>query len=778
MDGKTYGFTFEESPANSMQGGQGYETATITLEKVTKAMVASYLTKLSEAGYELLGDLELDNNYQNVISAQVLEDTGIGQLYLYFYPNTQTLEILVHANLDTSRQKLWPAAAVAEAAQCTKDSVPEFKGTNRGFGVHTAGGYTYVVVYVENGQENAALNTYKTILSSKEYTPMSDYQGQPRYRSPNGEVALAISCQPNQYPGQIEILIMPIAAVDWPAAEIARRLAQYDISVDTLPALTTPASEIKFAEAGSDYDLRIRCNVGNASIDDAYDDYDDALDKAHFAADNNTHIWTSPSGEYTVKLDDDTDGNFYIKVKAKYGVWPSDIVMAAFYQDLGAEHDIVPEPLPSQNVPKARDYTISYQFKEDYSAYYRIICKYLSATDAASALADYIQQLNIVLTPIADDAAGHKHFKTYNEELDISVFPSDGGKEMYIDFDKYTTGGGGGGELPPEPVEWPEDDIKGYVGDYDIPNLAIDGVLSYEVNGNDSMNYACITYNISENTAPDAVVDDILEILCDLLYENEYDNDLEAYVCTNNGELKIIVSIDPFENQPVVEIMLDDAEPEKNWENAAKAISDQFNGEHEIPDLSFDNADTYEVLDSELIIILKDQSEDAINDAFTSVAVALENAGYHYSKAFGSFININKGLEFAIAVDLDMSFHIFFGEYEPYGEGFGLVIASEDWSSIYYEVGAQIDDSYDGFKQYYIERYEFHEGDIFFAYDYTHEQDFYITIDEASLGLDYSSYIEWDNEQGAYVVKQDFTADVYVKIKNGQDQIYFDLITD
>ena len=39
--------------------------------------------------------------------------------------------------------------------------------------------------------------------------------------------------------------------------------------------------------------------------------------------------------------------------------------------------------------------------------------------------------------------------------------------------------------------------------------------------------------------------------------------------------------------------------------------------------------------------------------------------------------------------------------------------------------------------------------------------------------VDWVDYIEYDEETGEFVIKQDFTADIYLKLKFGSDSVYF-----
>lgn len=83
-----------------------------------------------------------------------------------------------------------------------------------------------------------------------------------------------------------------------------------------------------------------------------------------------------------------------------------------------------------------------------------------------------------------------------------------------------------------------------------------------------------------------------------------------------------------------------------------------------------------------------------------------------------------------------------------------------------------------GREQYLISAQEFKTGDTFSLYDFAKQATWVIDIDPYSFGANGdASKVAAYVTKGAttYTVKKDFTADVYIKIKNNDDQIYFGL---
>ena len=87
-------------------------------------------------------------------------------------------------------------------------------------------------------------------------------------------------------------------------------------------------------------------------------------------------------------------------------------------------------------------------------------------------------------------------------------------------------------------------------------------------------------------------------------------------------------------------------------------------------------------------------------------------------------------------------------------------------------VASRVDD-YDGFQQYKIVSHKFHKNELLTLYDFENNASWIVNIDSYSFDSNVSQYIQVVNNK--YKVLKDFTADVYIKIKYEQDQIYFGL---
>ena len=512
----------------------GNEYLEITVSKVTTAMVQNYVNALKALGY-IVDDDQVDDTQNSWESrAEVLTDEGYYTIYLTYSPkiSPKALTIRIGLYLNTSKVKSWPAAQVAAVAQATQDTVPAFTGANRGFSfIENEGSVT---VYVEPGTETAAQTAYINALTGASYKENGTTLSFPRYASQHNEINVSIGCDPDRAPGMISILVEHITAIAWPTATIAQKLASHDMSVDTLPPLAVDFSEIGYLENGDDYDVRIRCNVGPNALDDAYDSYEDTLENNHFTYSDDTHLWTSPSLEYTVKLGDDGSGNFYIKVKAKYGEW-STAKLATMYQMINVSNDTIPAPYYGNGVPQARDYNFTGAMDASFHYINRVVCTFLTASDAATSLEMYLDDLAILWSyeQIADDDAGHAHYKGPNEEIDVTAYiNSDNPKQYYIDFIKYVA------PAPSNGWEEVSATLQNLVGEGNVvPNLLVDDAIQYSTSNSGTL---FVRIDFPEDTD---LAEEMIAIIYNLTQQGfQYTPRFDGYVLVEEGNHSTAVS--------------------------------------------------------------------------------------------------------------------------------------------------------------------------------------------------------------------------------------------
>ena len=106
--------------------------------------------------------------------------------------------------------------------------------------------------------------------------------------------------------------------------------------------------------------------------------------------------------------------------------------------------------------------------------------------------------------------------------------------------------------------------------------------------------------------------------------------------------------------------------------------------------------------------------------------------------------------------------------------GYGLKINNRTLLAV-----EQDGQDYSGRTQYKITRQSFKTGDSVSLYNFSTGDTWVIDVDPYSFGGDSGSSTKWNNyltkNASTYTVKQDFSADIYIKLKYNDDQIYFDL---
>ena len=108
--------------------------------------------------------------------------------------------------------------------------------------------------------------------------------------------------------------------------------------------------------------------------------------------------------------------------------------------------------------------------------------------------------------------------------------------------------------------------------------------------------------------------------------------------------------------------------------------------------------------------------------------------------------------------------------------GFGFRFLGSHYT---YMSGERVDD-FDGFQQYKITARAFQKNQEFTLYDFASDAGWVVSIDGYSFGGTAADSTDWQkylsNDGSKYTVLQDFNAsEVYIKIKMGQDQVYFSL---
>ena len=223
--------------------GQTY--AYITVGGVSVQEVQTYVNALKALGYKVaLPNVVVESN-QYFTTVNVITNEGMFTVYFTYSTAQNANTLLIYLNLTPNQYvvKDWPAASIARYLDAEHDTVPAFAGDAYGFNFSITNTYNNVAVIVDNGSEAAARDSYiKTLTIDNGYTASGTLGGQPAYKSPNEEILVAIGCDPNTFPGEINILIQEIVKVDtrWPTDDVAgavSKLYSEDPITDALPFL-------------------------------------------------------------------------------------------------------------------------------------------------------------------------------------------------------------------------------------------------------------------------------------------------------------------------------------------------------------------------------------------------------------------------------------------------------------------------------------------------------------------------------------------------------------
>ena len=335
-------------------------------------------------------------------------------------------------------------------------------------------------------------------------------------------------------------------------------------------------------------------------------------------------------------------------------------------------------------------------------------------------------------------------------------------------------------EEEPELKPWPEEDINDFFGDafVFVPEIKI-ADASYEItNGEVVEDYKILYITVTVENASNAATSAIRELSNQFGYyytEN-------GYVTDNEGNWPIYAFDNIGENSFDVEIRqkLEEA-PQNTWAATKAAVESELPEGSTVPNLEIDGATAYIYNGGNGSIDITFSEGADLDSMLSAICVKLENADYHYSRRFMEFVNTGTYLMFGVSKDEENNaVCVYYGSYDYSDEGYGIGVLAYDEAENYY----YLDDECIGYvnpsneSERVVEEYSFTEGTRFFIYDFTNETEFNVSVDPASIGGNYADYFENDAETKVFVVKQDFTGTIYIKLIQGNDQIYVGLVVE
>ena len=250
-----------------------------------------------------------------------------------------------------------------------------------------------------------------------------------------------------------------------------------------------------------------------------------------------------------------------------------------------------------------------------------------------------------------------------------------------------------------------------------------------------------------------------------------------------NGEVVLFLNVLTDGTKQIV-IQFTPVYADGTWGKARSDLSSYLGEEYDIPDFQVEGATSYVFDENDLLVISFAEGTD-MDSKLAAINTVLSTAGYHYSQLYSMQVNKAKHLMFGAYVDGN-SIKIFSMPNDFDMTGYYIIILEYNEEYHEYDVASLEEAEYfneeDGYTQYRILDFTFTNGMRFFIYDFNNEIAFFVPINGYSLGgssaddTAYAAYIEYNEEAQAYVIKQDFSGNIYLKLKYGEDNVYIGFV--
>ena len=579
------------------------------------------------------------------------------------------------------------------------------------------------------------------------------------YISPNKQIAIYFDVVGNDLSLYVGAYWNSYYAT-WPTSEMSPVIAAWGVKNDIIPAFDS-ASYVEWNNPESTKKINIVVMVGRGLEQLFIDTYKDALSKAGYRYDESRSGYVTTNGELLIKVGI-SQLTTLPEINVEY-IGPEAPVPAKDFKLVGLngvwdydESDLV--FVDATNPDEVAQLWYVTQSKVEFDVENGTEFK---VTDGTTWLGmSDVEEMGAEL--FSEGSYGNiKANKKGHVTLYLKTY-TDGRLGLAIRFE----------EEAPELSPWPEEEINEFFGDaFDsVPEIKI-ADASYEVEDKieleDSKTMVIIvTVADAQNKRNAAIVE--------LTRQFGYVYDPDTMTCVTETEGLPIYSFEAIDdNSFKVSIIYVPAEevPEKTWANAQVAMLEYLGEEKELPNLELEGAVAYDVEDDVLTISFPEGTDPY--ESMLTLFTRLQNNGYHYARYLDAFVNIDKGLIITVTGSLG-AIEVEYNSFVPENEGYGIVAYYEDPEEgvVYVPAFAEFNKEENGVTEYLISGFEFRAGMRFYAYNFGDEQDFVLAIDSYSLAQQYADYIEFDEEYGEYVIKQDFTADIYLKLQYGNDVIY------
>ncbi len=316
-------YVFKESDVNEQAYAyEAYEAihAFMYVYGATEQDLVSYADSIKTSGWEVEKDGNIYYAYLTIA------DKGIARLEFEYNAKYNAAIFTIYFKLDPIPVKDWPADDIAALlGDYTIGTVPAYTGANKGFVILNDMFGTAVLVKVEKGTEEAAIELYKTDLTNADYTNYDEAADE--YTNPNSEIAIKV------YSAEKGSFTIDFAKTGKTKTFPSSLISSYFLGSDTVPALTG-ANEYQYKIVGEE-DIQITCVYGAAdAASNAQGQYMTLLQNAEYTFDSTTQRMKSKNNQFEIYFFI-KDGSLVINihgtpVTAFVSLWPTTKIAALF----------------------------------------------------------------------------------------------------------------------------------------------------------------------------------------------------------------------------------------------------------------------------------------------------------------------------------------------------------------------------------------------------------------------------------------------------------------
>ena len=284
-------YIFKESDVNEQAYAyEAYEAihAFMYIYGATEQELASYADSIKTSGW----DVEKDGNIY--YAYLTIADKGIARFEFEYNDKYKAAIVTIYYKLDPIPVAEWPADDIAALlGDYTIGTVPAFTGVNKGFVILNDMFGIGVLVKVERGSEEAAVESYKTDLANAGYV---DYdEASSTYTNPNSEIAIEV------YSAEKGSVTIAFAKTGKTKAFPSSLISSYFLGSDTVPALNG-ANGYEYKIVGEE-EIQITCFYGDTdAASNAQNQYMALLQEAEYTFDSSTQMMKSKNNQFQIKF--------------------------------------------------------------------------------------------------------------------------------------------------------------------------------------------------------------------------------------------------------------------------------------------------------------------------------------------------------------------------------------------------------------------------------------------------------------------------------------------